>query len=262
MIRHADWIVDVGPEAASAAADPLQRATGGHCRGRGFPHAAVSGRRFASASKRAASRAGGSLCAASRAKLRESTSSSLGVLTSVTGVSGSGKSSLISQALVELVLAHPATNNPPRNRSRRSRAPRGAHPRRRDQRARGSSAWCRSTRSRSAARRAELATYTGLFDHVRKLFAATSSRALAATSRGASRSTSREAAVNLRREAWSWSSSCSCPASTRPARRATARGTREDPRGRAARQEHGQVLAMTVDDATEFSRRAGGATGR
>ena len=40
--------------------------------------------------------------------------------------------------------------------------------------------------------RSNLATYTGLFDHVRKLFAATKARAAAATTRAAFRSTSRK----------------------------------------------------------------------
>ena len=101
----------------------------------------------------------------------------LGVLTTVTGVSGSGKSSLVSQALVELV---GRTSGPRRCRSRRKpdeeleRAaptrPAGALP----------AAWSDLTRlvrvdQKPIGRtpRSNLATYTGLFDHVRKLFAAT-----------------------------------------------------------------------------------------
>ena len=100
----------------------------------------------------------------------------LGVFTAVTGVSGSGKSSLVSQALVELV------RRPPRPRGRAAedegeeleRAPAapiggrivgGMEGVKRlvvvDQKPIG-----RTPRS-------NLATYTGLFDHVRKLFAAT-----------------------------------------------------------------------------------------
>ena len=107
----------------------------------------------------------------------------------VTGVSGSGKSSLVSQVLVELVAEH--LGHAARRRTTRrpsicwsARAPLGdRRPDRRRRRAdrRG---WSASTRSRSAARpRSNLATYTGLFDHVRKLFAATQAAARAALRR-------------------------------------------------------------------------------
>ena len=100
----------------------------------------------------------------------------IGVMTMVTGISGSGKSSLVSQALVDLVnerLGHdaPATDagdeddEPgPGVRTRGRIAAGGEHVRRLvqvDQKPIG-----RTPRS-------NLATYTGLFDHVRKLFAAT-----------------------------------------------------------------------------------------
>ncbi len=101
----------------------------------------------------------------------------LGVFTSVTGVSGSGKSTLVSQVLVDLVAEH--LGQPldiRRGRSsmiwskRRFRQPSGEiasgaeHIRRLvvvDQKPIG-----RTPRS-------NMATYTGLFDHVRKLFAST-----------------------------------------------------------------------------------------
>jgi excinuclease ABC subunit A len=100
----------------------------------------------------------------------------LGTFTSVTGVSGSGKSSLVSQALVELVLAHlgheaEAEEAEGEQLEREPSAPtdgrivEGADLVRRlvrvDQKPIG-----RTPRS-------NLATYTGLFDGVRKLFAAT-----------------------------------------------------------------------------------------
>ncbi len=99
----------------------------------------------------------------------------LGVFTTVTGVSGSGKSSLVSQALVELLSEHlgKATDAEPDDADPLEPAPvtRGGrivegldHIRRLvvvDQKPIG-----RTPRS-------NLATYTGLFDHVRKLFAAT-----------------------------------------------------------------------------------------
>ena len=101
----------------------------------------------------------------------------LGCLTAVTGVSGSGKSSLVSQALVELVCAHLGsamldapdalldTLETAAPTPMDGRITAGAHAIRRlvqvDQKPIG-----RTPRS-------NLATYTGLFDAVRKLFAAT-----------------------------------------------------------------------------------------
>ncbi|WP_133499773.1 excinuclease ABC subunit UvrA [Cognatilysobacter terrigena] len=99
----------------------------------------------------------------------------LGVLTAVTGVSGSGKSSLISQALVELTcayLGHEPEDDEPEVEDgpsvvQRTRGHLGGDIEavrrlvRVDQKPIG-----RTPRS-------NLATYTGLFDHVRKLFAAT-----------------------------------------------------------------------------------------
>ncbi|RTQ46866.1 excinuclease ABC subunit UvrA [Hymenobacter gummosus] len=107
----------------------------------------------------------------------------LGVMTTVTGVSGSGKSSLVSQVLVELVASELGINNeeliidsaeaeePILNsslliiNSQSGRITDGLQTIRRlvrvDQKPIG-----RTPRS-------NMATYTGLFDHVRKLFAAT-----------------------------------------------------------------------------------------
>jgi excinuclease ABC subunit A len=100
----------------------------------------------------------------------------LGVLTAVTGVSGSGKSSLVSQALVELVADHfghePVAEQDdvdpleaPVAGETGGRIHAGIEALRRlvrvDQKPIG-----RTPRS-------NLATYTGLFDHVRRLFAAT-----------------------------------------------------------------------------------------
>ncbi len=100
----------------------------------------------------------------------------LGAFTAVTGVSGSGKSSLVSQALVELMGEHlghepvvedsdgdlPQAGSPPRSTGRIAE---GAQAIKRlvnvDQKPIG-----RTPRS-------NLATYTGLFDHVRKLYADT-----------------------------------------------------------------------------------------
>jgi excinuclease ABC subunit A len=98
----------------------------------------------------------------------------IGAFTAVTGVSGSGKSSLVSQALVDLVCAHLGTapdvdeeesDAPTVLVTTSGRLAAGAEAIRRlvsvDQKPIG-----RTPRS-------NLATYTGLFDHVRKLFANT-----------------------------------------------------------------------------------------
>ncbi|MGE8681147.1 MAG: excinuclease ABC subunit UvrA [Achromobacter marplatensis] len=100
----------------------------------------------------------------------------LGAFTAVTGVSGSGKSSLVSQALVELMGEHlghePVVEEPEGDLPQPDTLPRttgrihaGADAIKRlvnvDQKPIG-----RTPRS-------NLATYTGLFDHVRKLFAGT-----------------------------------------------------------------------------------------
>lgn len=97
----------------------------------------------------------------------------LGVLTTVTGVSGSGKSSLVSQALVELVaahLGHELASDEEVEEAETGR-PVGGHI------AAGAEHVKRLVRvdQKPIGRtpRSNLATYTGLFDHVRKLFAAT-----------------------------------------------------------------------------------------
>ncbi|MEG6992549.1 excinuclease ABC subunit A, partial [Pseudomonas aeruginosa] len=101
----------------------------------------------------------------------------LGVLTAVTGISGSGKSSLVAQALPELVLLH--LGHEPEDDVAESATSEGP-------------AVIEATGGHLAGDvdavqrlvqvdqkpigrtpRSNLATYTGLFDHVRKLFAAT-----------------------------------------------------------------------------------------
>jgi excinuclease ABC subunit A len=100
----------------------------------------------------------------------------LGVFTSVTGVSGSGKSTLVSQVLVELVAAGLGQTIAPEE-------PEGDALERADEAAtegrisEGTEQITRLVRvdQQPIGRtpRSNMATYTGLFDHVRKLFAAT-----------------------------------------------------------------------------------------
>jgi excinuclease ABC subunit A len=101
----------------------------------------------------------------------------LGVFTAVTGVSGSGKSSLVSQALVELVGAHLGHEpEAPADDENEDGAPEVLAPVRGRLHA-GADAIRRLVRvdQKPIGRtpRSNLATYTGLFDAVRKLFAAT-----------------------------------------------------------------------------------------
>jgi excinuclease ABC subunit A len=100
----------------------------------------------------------------------------LGVLTTVTGVSGSGKSSLVSQALVELVgreLGHDVAPEPEEGDAREHDAsdPTGGRIAGGLERIRRLVRVDQKPIGRTP--RSNLATYTGLFDSVRKLFAAT-----------------------------------------------------------------------------------------
>ncbi|HEX2638320.1 MAG TPA: excinuclease ABC subunit UvrA, partial [Gemmatimonadales bacterium] len=179
VIRHADWIVDVGP-------------AGGELGGRVLYSGPLEGlakveesqtRRHLFAERKIEDRAPRQpigwlrLEGVTRNNLHDlDIEFPLGVLTAVTGVSGSGKSSLVSQVLVELVaqrLGHPLPDDED-EAGELERAPIATvggriaggmeHVRRLvrvDQKPIG-----RTPRS-------NLATYTGLFDHVRKLFAAT-----------------------------------------------------------------------------------------
>jgi len=185
VIRHADWIVDVGPKAGSHGGEIIYSGP-------------VAGLRDISDSY-----TGQYLFSKDTATQKLKTEQPrqpthwlklaniernnlqgldaafpLAVLTTVTGVSGSGKSSLVSQALVELVynaLGQKTVIEAPTDEAalleQEQETPIGGeivsgmeHIKRLvtvDQKAIG-----RTPRS-------NLATYTGLFDHVRKLFAAT-----------------------------------------------------------------------------------------
>ncbi|WP_303747747.1 excinuclease ABC subunit UvrA [Stenotrophomonas pigmentata] len=100
----------------------------------------------------------------------------LGVFTAVTGVSGSGKSSLVSQALVELVSEH-LGHEPAVEESSDDMPLPDAITRTAGRLGAGVGAIRRlvnvDQKPIGRTPRSNLATYTGLFDHVRKLFAAT-----------------------------------------------------------------------------------------
>ena len=180
VIRRADWIVDVGPGAGehggfvlySGAPAGLAQIEGSQTRRHLFGRSDRARRvpRTPSRWLRLAGVTRNNLHAVDAAF-------PIGVFTTVTGVSGSGKSSLVSQALVELVATHlgddVAVDDDEDGDLERPQAATtlggeivsGMETVKRlvrvDQRPIG-----RTPRS-------NLATYTGLFDHVRRLFAAT-----------------------------------------------------------------------------------------
>jgi excinuclease ABC subunit A len=178
VIRHAEWIVDVGPAAGEK---------GGHILYSGEPAGleAVtdsSTRHYVFAKNKIPQREPRKptgwlrLEGVTRNNLQNLDAAfPLGVFTTVTGVSGSGKSSLVSQVLIELVSAQLGYETPVAEEGDELQQPgpvteggtitAGMETIKRlvqvDQKPIG-----RTPRS-------NLATYTGLFDHVRKLFAAT-----------------------------------------------------------------------------------------
>ncbi|MBK4995148.1 excinuclease ABC subunit UvrA [Pseudomonas sp. S37] len=100
----------------------------------------------------------------------------LGCFTAVTGISGSGKSSLVSQALLELVGAHlgyAEQRSEPEEQSLEDQSEQASS----GHVSAGLAAIKRlvqvDQKPIGRTPRSNLATYTGLFDHVRKLFAAT-----------------------------------------------------------------------------------------
>ncbi len=181
VVRRADWIVDVGPAAGEHGGEVLYSGPPEGLRG----VAGSQTRRFLFGEVPPPSRepraAAGWLVleGVTRNNLRGlDVRIPLGVLATVTGVSGSGKSSLVSQALVELVaarLGHPAPDEEPEDEAAALEsapaAPTGGRI------AAGMETVRRLVRvdQKPIGRtpRSNLATYTGLFDHVRRLFAAT-----------------------------------------------------------------------------------------
>lgn len=179
VMRHADWIVDVGPDAGehggcvlySGPPDGLRQVK--ESRTQNFLFADHAPAERTSRAPKGWLRLRG----VTRNNLQNLDADvPLGVLTAVTGVSGSGKSSLVSQALVELVagqLGHtaPASDEDGEELERTVLAPVGG------QIVAGMEGIERlvvvDQKPIGRTPRSNLATYTGLFDHVRKLFAAT-----------------------------------------------------------------------------------------
>ncbi|WP_167541602.1 excinuclease ABC subunit UvrA [Microbacterium foliorum] len=195
VIRHADWIVDIGPGAGATGGEIVYS---GPIDGlREAEHSQT--RRYLFADDRSADRSPTPPPAArepdgelvltdvSRNNLRSvSVSIPLGCLTAVTGVSGSGKSSLVTQALPDLLqkslssevdgstidasngeqtgtTADPLFSAPTAETTGRASGPAG--------RVRRVVQVSQKPIGRTS--RSNVATYTGLFDRVRALFAAT-----------------------------------------------------------------------------------------
>ena len=180
IIEKADWVVDVGPAAGARGGQILYSGPlAGLARVEGSETAKFlfhDVRRPAREPRRATGRL--VLEGVTRNNLKGlDVSFPLGTLTSVTGVSGSGKSTLVSQALVELVSGAlgqellAVEDDATEELERATAAPTAG------QLVSGLAGIRRLVRvdQKPIGRtpRSNLATYTGLFDHVRKLFAST-----------------------------------------------------------------------------------------
>jgi excinuclease ABC subunit A len=179
VIRHADWIVDVGPGAGEHGGFLLYSGPLAGLQG----VAASQTRRHLFGKSARAHRAPRPpkgwlrLAAVTRNNLKDlDVDFPLGVLTAVTGVSGSGKSTLVSQVLVELVAAElghdfSLTEDEADDLERTAVATLGGKI------TAGLNGIKRFVRvdQKPIGRtpRSNLATYTGLFDHIREIFAAT-----------------------------------------------------------------------------------------
>jgi len=178
VLRRADWVVDVGPDAGERGGEVLYSgppeglAAIGHSRTAKYlfesdPHLQASGHRL--------DRGWLNLQGIRVNNLHDlDVRLPLGALTSVTGVSGSGKSSLVSLALVTLVQRHLGDEAAPTDEAT---TPSDALPPITGRITNGLDGIKRlvqvDQKPIGRTPRSNIATYTGLFDHVRKLFAAT-----------------------------------------------------------------------------------------
>ncbi len=182
VIRHADWIVDIGPGAGD---------DGGHVLFSGRPDELADVKESVTARYLFAPSAGPEreprrptgwlrLVDVTRNNLKNlEVAFPLGVFTTVTGVSGSGKSSLVSQSLVELVARHLGHDVTAEEDVDEAKDLERAAPAATEGRIAGGIELVKrlvrvDQKPIGRTPRSNLATYTGLFDHVRKLFAATS----------------------------------------------------------------------------------------
>ncbi len=178
VMRRAQWLVDVGPDAGelggrvlySGPPDGLRSVKESHTARYLFDHAPPLQRRGRTP------KGWLQLEGITRNNLHDLTVRfPLGVLTAVTGISGSGKSSLVSQALLELVAAHLGHEAPASEDDEDEREGPQVRPVTRGRIASGAEGIRRLVRvdQKPIGRtpRSNLATYTGLFDAVRQRFA-------------------------------------------------------------------------------------------
>ena len=179
VVRRADWLVDVGPGAGvnggeilySGPPPGLQHIAGSQTRKYLFPSNAPT------YPLPREPKAWLKLTGVTRNNLDHLDANiPLGVFTTVTGVSGSGKSTLISQALVELVAEHlgqriDAEEDEADDLEQTNIVTTGGRIVSGMEKIRRLVAVDQKPIGRTP--RSNMATYTGLFDHVRKLFAAT-----------------------------------------------------------------------------------------
>lgn len=191
VVRRADWIVDVGPGAGEHGGEVLYS---GPVPGLAQAAPSVTRRYLLDAPSRVREARAPrppqgwlSLSGVTRHNLRGLDAEfPLGVFTAVTGVSGSGKSTLVSQVLADLLAARTGSAGEPEDEEQDSvdgAAQAGAVDRERTDpeagvsAAKGLDVVDRLVRvdQKPIGRtpRSNLATYTGLFDAVRKVFAAT-----------------------------------------------------------------------------------------
>jgi excinuclease ABC subunit A len=178
VIRHADWVVDVGPDAGehggqvlySGPLPGLRAVEASYTRRYLFDEAGVPTR--APRSPKSWLR----LCGVTRNNLHDlEVEFPLGVLTSVTGVSGSGKSTLVSQVLVTLIAEALGQAAPEEEEGELLEQREAAKLEGRIESGMAAIKRLVQVDQKPIGRtpRSNLATYTGLFDPVRKLFATT-----------------------------------------------------------------------------------------
>jgi excinuclease ABC subunit A len=179
VIRHADWIVDVGPNAGqhggeilySGPPTGLASVEASHTRRYLFAPEMIRPR------QRREPKGWLRLAGITRNNLKDlNVAFPLGLMTAVTGISGSGKSSLVSQALVELISGH-LGSAADREQDVVDDLERAVPLPVEGRVLEGLQSISRlvqvDQKPIGRTPRSNLATYTGLFDHVRKLFAST-----------------------------------------------------------------------------------------
>lgn len=180
VIRRADWIVDVGPQAGegggqilySGPPEGLKQVEGSHTRRYLFGEVRPEPRTLREPTGWLR------LEGVTRNNLHElKVEFPLGVMSCVTGVSGSGKSTLVSQVLVDLVTEALGQGAPDEEAEQEPGLEQEPQTETEGRIAAGMDSIKRLVRvdQKPIGRtpRSNLATYTGLFDQVRKLFAAT-----------------------------------------------------------------------------------------